>query len=159
MARICTAMQTGQSWFSTDLKGEFESLKYPLYFMDFETVNPAIPRFVGMHPYDHIPFQFSVHVQQEPGAAPKHLEFLAMDNGDPPWPARCWRTLCSQQICICMTDRLLKCDPDRPALAILFCLMGIREFRFPDRESHSARQPKWIRSALRWFGGPQFASC
>ena len=81
--RVCTAMQTGQPWFSEELKTEFESLSYPLYFMDFETVNPAIPRFVGMHPYDHIPFQFSVHVQQEPGAAPKHFEFLAMDNGDP----------------------------------------------------------------------------
>lgn len=81
--RVCTSMQTGQPWFSADLKSEFDSLKYPLYYMDFETVNPAIPRFVGMHPYDHIPFQFSVHVQQEPGAAPKHLEFLAMDNGDP----------------------------------------------------------------------------
>ncbi|MGA8540587.1 MAG: DUF2779 domain-containing protein [Terriglobales bacterium] len=61
--RVCTAMQTGQPWFSADLKTEFESLKYPLYFIDFETVNPAIPRFVGMHPYDHIPFQFSVHVR------------------------------------------------------------------------------------------------
>jgi len=81
--RVCTAMQTGQPWFSTELKAEFESLKYPLHFMDFETVNPAIPRFTGMHPYDHIPFQWSVHVQQEPGAAPKHFEFLAMDNGDP----------------------------------------------------------------------------
>jgi predicted RecB family nuclease len=81
--RVCSAMQTGQPWFSADLKTEFESLKYPLCFMDFETVNPAIPRFVGMHPYDHIPFQFSVHVQQELGAAPKHFEFLAMNNGDP----------------------------------------------------------------------------
>ncbi|HEY4843489.1 MAG TPA: DUF2779 domain-containing protein [Terriglobales bacterium] len=81
--RVCTAMQTGQPWFSADLKTEFESLKYPLSFMDFETVNPAIPRFVGMHPYDHIPFQFSVHVQRELGAAPKHFEFLAINNGDP----------------------------------------------------------------------------
>lgn len=81
--RVCTALQTGQPWFSPDLKGEFESLKYPLYFMDFETVNPAIPRFMGMHPYGQIPFQFSVHVQQEPGAVPNHFEFLAMDNGDP----------------------------------------------------------------------------
>jgi hypothetical protein len=51
--RACDTMQTGQPWFSADLKGEFESLKYPLCFMDFETVNPAIPRFRGMHPYDH----------------------------------------------------------------------------------------------------------
>jgi hypothetical protein len=59
------------------------TLKYPLYFMDFETVNPAIPRFAGMRPYDHIPFQWSVHVQREPGAAAEHFEFLATDAGDP----------------------------------------------------------------------------
>ena len=81
--RACTAMQTGQPWFSEELKTEFESLSYPLYFMDFETVNPAIPRFPGMHPYDHLPFQWSVHVQAQPGAAPEHLEFLATDSTDP----------------------------------------------------------------------------
>ena len=81
--RVCDTMQTGQPWFSADLKTEFESLKYPLYFMDFETVNPAIPRFHGMHPYDHLPFQWSVHVQTRPDVAPQHFEFLAMDGGDP----------------------------------------------------------------------------
>jgi len=81
--RACDTMQTGQPWFSAELKGEFESLKYPHYFMDFETVNPAIPRFRGMHPYDHLPFQWSVHVQTQPEVAPEHFEFLAMDNGDP----------------------------------------------------------------------------
>ncbi len=81
--RACTVLQTGQPWFSTDLKNEFESLKYPLYFMDFETVNPAIPRFTGMHPYDHLPFQWSVHVQRESGAPVEHYEFLAVDRSDP----------------------------------------------------------------------------
>ena len=80
--RACDTMQTGQPWFSAELKGEFESLKYPLYFMDFETVNPAIPRFRGMHPYDHLPFQWSVHVQRKPDVAPEHFEFLAMDSSD-----------------------------------------------------------------------------
>jgi Domain of unknown function(DUF2779) len=55
----------------------------PLYFADFETVSPAIPRFAGMRPYDHILFQWSVHVQREPWAAPEHLEFLATDASDP----------------------------------------------------------------------------
>jgi predicted RecB family nuclease len=58
-------------------------LKYPLYFTDFETVKPAIPRFARMRPYDHIPFQWSVHVQWQPGAAPEHIEFLATDTSDP----------------------------------------------------------------------------
>ena len=81
--RACAAMQTGQPRFSEELKTEFESLRYPLCFMDFETVNPAIPRFHGMRPYDHLPFQWSVHVQARRGAAPEHFEFLAMDSGDP----------------------------------------------------------------------------
>jgi predicted RecB family nuclease len=81
--RVCTAMQTGQPWFSAELKTEFLSLKYPLHYMDFETVNPAIPRFHGMHPYDHLPFQWSVHVQREQAATPEHFEFLATDTGDP----------------------------------------------------------------------------
>ena len=85
--RICTAVQTGQPWFSPELKAEFESLKYPLYFMDFETVNPAIPRFVRMHPYDHIPFQWSVHVQQEPGAAARALRILSYWTASDPRPA------------------------------------------------------------------------
>jgi hypothetical protein len=84
--RACTAIQTGQPWFSPDLKGEFESLEFPLYFMDFETVNRAIPRFVGMRPYDYLPFQWSVHVQSQPGGTPEHFEFLAADNGDPRTP-------------------------------------------------------------------------
>ena len=81
--RACTAMQTGQAWFSEELRIEFESLRYPLYFMDFETLNPAIPRFRGMRPYDHLPFQWSVHVQAQPEAAPERFEFLAMDSEDP----------------------------------------------------------------------------
>lgn len=84
--RACTAIQTGQPWFSPDLKREFESLKFPLYFMDFETVNPAVPRFSGMRPYDQLPFQWSVHVQRQPGVTPEHFDFLAMDSGDPRTP-------------------------------------------------------------------------
>lgn len=81
--RVCTAMQTRQVWFSPDLKTEFDSLKYPLYFMDFETVNPAIPRFPGMRPYDPLPFQWSVQVLSEPTGTPEHYEFLAGDGNDP----------------------------------------------------------------------------
>jgi len=81
--RVCTAMQTGQPWYSAELQAEFQSLRYPLLFMDFETVNPAIPRFPGMRPYDHLPFQWSLHVQQEPGGTSEHFEFLAEGTSDP----------------------------------------------------------------------------
>ena len=81
--RACTAVQTGDPWFSAELGKELESLKYPLYFMDFESVNPAIPRFSGMRPFDQLPFQWSLHVQREPSAEPEHHEFLATDSNDP----------------------------------------------------------------------------
>ena len=37
-------------------------LEYPIHFLDFETDNPAIPRFDGLHPYQQFPFQYSCHV-------------------------------------------------------------------------------------------------
>jgi predicted RecB family nuclease len=79
----CTSVQTGQPWFSAELGKELGSLKYPLYCMDFESINPAIPRFSGMSPYDQILFQWSLHVHREPDAGPEHHEFLATDGGDP----------------------------------------------------------------------------
>jgi len=81
--RAARSVQTGEPWFGTEMGKELESLRYPLYFADFETVNRAIPRFPGMRPYDQLPFQFSVHVLREPGGEPEHSEFLAMDDHDP----------------------------------------------------------------------------
>jgi predicted RecB family nuclease len=81
--RAANCVQTGEPWYSTELGKEMSGLKYPLYFMDFETINPAIPRFARMRPYDQLPFQWSVHVQREPKVEPEHHEFLAMDRSDP----------------------------------------------------------------------------
>jgi predicted RecB family nuclease len=81
--RAATCVQTGEPWFSTDLRAVLMALKYPCYFMDFESVNPAVPRFPGMRPYDQLPFQWSVHVLRQPGAEPEHYEFLATDASDP----------------------------------------------------------------------------
>jgi len=75
--RAATCVQTGKPWFSPELSEELSGLKYPIYFMDFETVNRAIPRFAGMRPYDLLPFQRSLHVLREPNREPEHYEFLA----------------------------------------------------------------------------------
>ena len=81
--RACTCVQTGEPWFSAELGKQLETLKYPLCFMDFESVNPAIPRFWGMRPFDQLPFQWSVHVQRQPEAELDHYEFLSTDSSDP----------------------------------------------------------------------------
>ncbi len=60
-----------------------DGLEYPLYYLDFETFGTAIPLFDGTRPYQNIPFQFSLHIQGGPGAAPEHHEFLAQGRQDP----------------------------------------------------------------------------
>jgi hypothetical protein len=62
-----------------DALKEFES---PLAFLDFETINPAIPVWDGCHPYDNLPVQFSCHRQRR-GGGYEHLEWLADGPGDP----------------------------------------------------------------------------
>jgi len=58
-------------------------LKYPLYFLDFETINPAIPVFDNTRPFQQIPFQYSLHVVRKAGARPEHYSFLAQGDCDP----------------------------------------------------------------------------
>ncbi|MGA7477045.1 MAG: DUF2779 domain-containing protein [Thermoplasmata archaeon] len=58
-------------------------LRYPLHFLDFETVYPAIPLFDGTRPYQQIPFQFSVHVVDAPGNKPRAHSYLSLEPTDP----------------------------------------------------------------------------
>jgi predicted RecB family nuclease len=82
--RAATCVQTGEPWFDREaLKAKLATVRFPIAYLDFETRNPAIPRFSGMRPFDHICFQFSLHTQSEPGEALEHVEFLATDAKDP----------------------------------------------------------------------------
>jgi hypothetical protein len=71
---------------STDSKAVetfLDTLWYPLYHLDFETFNTAIPKFDGTRPYQQVPFQYSLHIQQVAGADPQHYEFLVEPDVDP----------------------------------------------------------------------------
>jgi len=59
------------------------SLEYPLYYLDFETIGPAIPLFDGVRPYQDVPFQYSLHVVQEGQSEPEHYSYLTRNTGDP----------------------------------------------------------------------------
>jgi hypothetical protein len=58
-------------------------LKFPLHFLDFETIYPAIPLFDRTRPYQQIPFQFSVRVVEAPGHKSRHHSFLSLEPTDP----------------------------------------------------------------------------
>jgi hypothetical protein len=57
--------------------------QYPLYFFDYETFSTCVPEFDGMHPYDQIPFQYSLHIIDEPGSELRHIEFLHDSSSNP----------------------------------------------------------------------------
>ncbi len=59
-----------------------ETLTYPIYHLDFETFQEAVPEFKGLSPYQQIPFQYSLHIEHVDGSL-EHKEFLAEDSVDP----------------------------------------------------------------------------
>lgn len=63
----------------SDFASEFSQ---DLYFIDFETFQQAVPQFVGLKPYEQIPFQYSLHISDSNGSL-DHKEFLAKEGTDP----------------------------------------------------------------------------
>jgi hypothetical protein len=55
----------------------------PVCVLDFETFGSAIPPFDGTRPYQQIPFLYSLHRLEKPGADPRHFDFLATPGVDP----------------------------------------------------------------------------
>jgi hypothetical protein len=54
----------------------------PAYFLDFETIQFAVPIWKGTRPYQMITFQFSLHTLKEDGQL-EHTGFLDLSGNDP----------------------------------------------------------------------------
>jgi hypothetical protein len=80
--RIREVVLSGEAFVDEAVRGALSKLRYPVFFLDFETIFPAIPLFVGTSPYDQIPFQWSAHRLDKDGAL-KHFEFLHGGTSDP----------------------------------------------------------------------------
>ena len=65
------------------IKAFLKTLSYPLYFLDFETFQEAVPSYDGLSPYEQIPFQYSLHYYEDENSELKHKEFLAQPDIDP----------------------------------------------------------------------------
>lgn len=62
------------------IKEFLDTLKEPIYFLDFETYQMPIPLYNNVSPYEQIPFQYSLHYIE---SNLKHKEFLAEAGTDP----------------------------------------------------------------------------
>ena len=83
--RIRASVITGRVHQDPELKLALAALKPPVHFLDFETCNPALPRFAGTRPFQQVPFQWSDHVIGADGSLAHH-KFLHLDDTDPRAP-------------------------------------------------------------------------
>jgi hypothetical protein len=76
--------KSGKTFIDKEKLREFvNEIKYPLYFMDFETFTPAVPIYDNSRPYQHILFQFALYFQKNSKSEPEYFEFLADPKEDP----------------------------------------------------------------------------
>ena len=73
------------------IRNFLDTLHYPICHLDFETMQPVIPPYDGTKPYQQIPFQYSLHIEQDDGTL-AHKEFLGNGVDDP-------RRALAEQLC------------------------------------------------------------
>ncbi len=64
-----------------NIRNFLNKLKYPLYFLDFETFATAIPKYKGLKPYQNIPFQYSCNRLYSIAATNQENFYFLADNG------------------------------------------------------------------------------
>ena len=80
-------MQVGTSILPTqidkdNIRAFLDTLSYPLYFLDFEGTQDAIPPFKGVKPNAQVVFQYSLHYIEHKGGELKHKGFLGESGVD-----------------------------------------------------------------------------
>ena len=83
--RIWQQSRLEAPYVGADLRALVNTLSFPRYFLDFETIGPAVPIFAGTRPFEALPFQWSCHIEKGHGPI-EHAEFLELD-GRPPMRA------------------------------------------------------------------------
>lgn len=74
--RVWRAARSGEpEKIGSSIRAELAALAWPRYYLDFETIGGAIPRWASTRPYQAMPFQWSLHVESAQGDL-QHAEFL-----------------------------------------------------------------------------------
>lgn len=83
--RIQQAHRTGAPVLVPGIQKVMAAFPHPRYYFDFEAIDLPVPRWAGVRPYEHIPFQWSCHIERRPGIF-EHDEFLDLTGNDPSLP-------------------------------------------------------------------------
>ena len=79
---VWRATQSGEAIVGEEIRHLTRELPYPRYYLDFETIAFAVPRWAGTRPYQQVPFQFSCHTELAPGIVVP-AAYLDSDGNDP----------------------------------------------------------------------------
>lgn len=85
--RIHRVTCTGKPEVLEGWRTEIDALAYPRYYLDFETISPAVPFWPGTRPYKAVAIQWSCHIEDGPtddsSESLRQEKFLDL-SGDPP---------------------------------------------------------------------------
>ena len=81
-SRIHRVTMTGEAELLEGAEAFVQELPFPRYYLDFETIAPAVPIWPGTHPYETLAVQWSCHIEETNGSL-RHEEFLDL-SGEPP---------------------------------------------------------------------------
>lgn len=80
--RMLKAIHKGKAVVAPELRRQLADLPYPRRYLDFEAIDFVVPRWLGTRPFEHVPFQWSCHVEK----AEDQVEargFLDLSGDDP----------------------------------------------------------------------------
>lgn len=81
--RIYDATVSGSPFVDRTASETVRSAGYPRYYLDFETINFAVPRWAKTKPYQQVPFQWSIDIETGPGIFAEQQYFLDTSGADP----------------------------------------------------------------------------
>lgn len=84
--RVRDASRSGNPYLDPAAAVELGKVGFPRYYLDFEGINPAVPRWAGTRPYQQLPFQWSLHIEQADGSL-EHRAYLHTSPDAPMRPA------------------------------------------------------------------------
>ena len=76
--RVFDATCSGLAFFDFAASAGLRQLQAPFAYLDFETISFSVPEIIGTRPFEQLPFQWSVHIEDATGNV-RHAEYLAIE--------------------------------------------------------------------------------
>lgn len=80
--RMLKAIHKGKAVVAPELGRQLAALPYPRRYLDFEAIDFVVPRWLGTRPFEHVPFQWSCHVERAEGQV-EARGYLDVSGDDP----------------------------------------------------------------------------